>query len=113
MRRFAVLLLLVVVVVAFANRPTLSRQECLDQGGVVVGDIGDGAIHRDDYRCAINGEPPVATILPAAGEPIAFEGEVCCGSSAVTSDGDEASAAVKQRFVFGAWILLGVLMILF
>jgi len=60
-------------------RPELTRQECRDRGGVVVGDIGNGAIHRDDYICDSSGEPPIGEIVPAAGEPIAIEGEVCCG----------------------------------
>ena len=64
------------------SRPELTRQECRDRGGVVVGDIGNGAIHRDDYTCESSGEPPIGAIVPAAGaagEPIAIEGEVCCG----------------------------------
>jgi hypothetical protein len=44
---------------------------------VVIGDIGDGAIHDPDYRCS-NGEPPIGSIVPQPGEPIAIEGEVCC-----------------------------------
>ena len=62
------------------SRPELTRQECRDRGGVVVGDIGNGAIHRDDYICDSSGEPPIGAIVPAAGEPIAIEGEVCCVS---------------------------------
>ena len=58
-------------------RPELSRAECTDRGGVVVGDIGDGAIHDPNYLCS-NGEPPIGTIVPQPGEPIAIEGEVCC-----------------------------------
>jgi hypothetical protein len=58
-------------------RPELSRTECTERGGVVVGDAGDGAIHEPDYRCS-NGEPPIGTVVPQPGEPIAFEGEVCC-----------------------------------
>jgi hypothetical protein len=56
----------------------LNRQECTAINGTIVGDIGDGAIFRDDYLCESNGEPPIATIVPADGEPIAIEGEVCC-----------------------------------
>ncbi len=59
-------------------RPELSRAECTEGGGVVVGDIGDGAIHDPDYRCS-NGEPPIGSVIPQPGEPIAIEGEVCCG----------------------------------
>lgn len=58
-------------------RPELSRAECTERGGVVVGDIGDGAIHDPNYLCS-NGEPPIGTIVPQPGEPIAVEGEVCC-----------------------------------
>ena len=58
-------------------RPELSRAECTERGGVIIGDIGDGAIHDPDYRCS-NGEPPIGSIVPQPGEPIAIEGEVCC-----------------------------------
>ena len=41
--------------------PTVSRQQCIDDlGGTIVGDIGDGAIHRPDYIC----EPPDGLPLP-------------------------------------------------
>jgi len=63
---------------AVPSRPTVSRAECVDMGGQVVGDIGDGAIHRPGFLCA-NGEPPLATVQPLPAEPIATEGEVCCG----------------------------------
>ncbi|KIG14605.1 hypothetical protein DB30_06660 [Enhygromyxa salina] len=59
------------------ERPTLTRAECEAKGAQIVGDIGDGAIHRPDYVCA-SGQPPIGTIQPAEGEPIATEGEVCC-----------------------------------
>ncbi|MCA9687786.1 MAG: hypothetical protein KC457_36845 [Myxococcales bacterium] len=59
------------------ERPKLSRAECEAKGARVVGDIGDGAIHRPDYVCE-SGEAPIATIAPGEGEPIATEGEVCC-----------------------------------
>ena len=59
-------------------RPRISGAECKASGGVVVGDIGDGAIHDDDYRCS-NGKSPIGTIVPQEGEPIAVEGAVCCG----------------------------------
>jgi len=57
----------------------ISRQECQDQGGTVVGDIGDGAIFEPGYICEVNGQAPSHTIVPQEGEPIAIEGEVCCG----------------------------------
>jgi len=60
-----------------AARPTLSAQECEASGGSVVGDIGDGAIHRPEYRCA-NGAKPSGSIRAAEGGPIAIEGSVCC-----------------------------------
>ena len=68
------------------DRPEVTRDECTgeDIDGVVVGDIGDGATRRDDYICESNGQPPVANIVPAEGEPIAIEGEVCCGTSNAT-----------------------------
>jgi len=55
----------------------LTAEACEASGGVVVGDIGDGAIHRPEYRCA-NGAPPKGNIQAPAGGPIAIEGSVCC-----------------------------------
>ncbi len=60
-----------------AERETLSAAACTEKGGQVIGDIGDGAIHRPDYRCA-SGLPPIADIRPSEGEPVAVEGSVCC-----------------------------------
>jgi hypothetical protein len=54
-----------------AERPSMTAEECEAQGGQVVGDIGDGAIHRPEYRCE-SGEPPVGSI------PLGVEGSVCC-----------------------------------
>ena len=54
-----------------AERPSMTAEECEAQGGQVVGDIGDGAIHRPEYRCE-SGEPPIASI------PLGVEGSVCC-----------------------------------
>jgi len=59
------------------GRPLMTRAECASIGGQVIGDIGDGAIHRPEYRCE-SGNPPVARITYLEGEPIAPEGEVCC-----------------------------------
>lgn len=58
-------------------RPKLTAQECEAGGGTVVGDIGDGAVHRPDYRCA-SGAAPSGSIVAAEDGPIAVEGSVCC-----------------------------------
>ena len=60
-----------------AARPSISAEACDANGGSVVGDIGDGAIHRPDYRC-MNGAKPTASIQAAPSGPIAIEGSVCC-----------------------------------
>ena len=60
------------------ERPELSASDCESQGGTVVGDIGDGAIHRPDYVCPESGEPPLGTISAEPDGPIAVEGSVCC-----------------------------------
>jgi len=60
-----------------AARPSISAEACEANGGSVVGDIGDGAIHRPEYRC-VNGAEPTASIQAAPGGPIAIEGSVCC-----------------------------------
>ncbi|MBX3217409.1 MAG: hypothetical protein KF850_35590 [Labilithrix sp.] len=56
----------------------LTAEACEAAGGQVVGDIGDGAIHRPGYRCPGSGEPPIGKITPPAGGPIPLEGSVCC-----------------------------------
>jgi hypothetical protein len=61
------------------SRPALNRQDCLDAGGLVVGDIGDGRIHRQDYACP-NGQSPIGTIIYGKEEAMPLEGEVCCAS---------------------------------
>lgn len=43
----------------------------------MVGDIGDGAVHRPEYVCP-SGHPPLGSIVAGAGEPIGVEGAVCC-----------------------------------
>ncbi len=58
-------------------RPTVTAEACEANGGSVVGDIGDGAIHRPEYRC-VNGAKPTANIGAPSGGPIAIEGSVCC-----------------------------------
>ena len=62
------------------ERSTLTSTECEAKGGQVVGDIGDGAIHRPDYRCADSGQAPVGDIVqrPSDDGPVAVEGSVCC-----------------------------------
>ncbi|MFV8750411.1 hypothetical protein ACNOYE_07655 [Nannocystaceae bacterium ST9] len=59
------------------ERPGLSAAACEEQGGSVVGDIGDGAIHRPEYRCE-SGQPPIGSIVADPGGPVAIEGAVCC-----------------------------------
>jgi len=61
-----------------ADRPSLTGSQCIAEGGVVVGDIGDGAIHRPEYRCESTGLAPIARITYLDGESIATEGAVCC-----------------------------------
>ncbi|MCC6876094.1 MAG: hypothetical protein IT378_17430 [Sandaracinaceae bacterium] len=58
-----------------AERPTMSVEQCQERGGEVVGDIGDGAIHRPDYRCP-GGSEPMGSI------PLGVEGSVCCPAQA-------------------------------
>jgi hypothetical protein len=60
-----------------AARPSVTAQECEAGGGAVVGDIGDGAIHKPDYKCA-SGAAPTGSIRAAEGGPVAVEGAVCC-----------------------------------
>jgi hypothetical protein len=60
-----------------AERPSLTAEECTDGGGEIIGDIGDGAIHRPDYLCA-SGAKPTGSIRAPEGGPIAIEGQVCC-----------------------------------
>jgi hypothetical protein len=62
---------------ATTKRPELTAEACEASGGAVVGDIGDGAVHRADYRCP-SGAEPSGSIRPPAGGPIAVEGSVCC-----------------------------------
>lgn len=60
-----------------AERAELTAEACEASGGSVVGDIGDGAIHRPEYRCP-SGVEPSGTIREKAGGPIGVEGSVCC-----------------------------------
>jgi hypothetical protein len=58
-------------------RPELTAEACETSGGKVVGDIGDGAIHRADYRCPSGAEPSGSIRAPEGG-PMGVEGSVCC-----------------------------------
>ena len=58
------------------ERPLIPAQQCQAQGGNVVGDIGDGRVHRDDFLCP-NGQPPIGTIEAEQGKR-SIEGAVCC-----------------------------------
>lgn len=59
------------------ERPGITAEECGIEGGSIVGDIGDGAIHRSEYLCE-SGQPPIASILYPEDGPIPIEGAVCC-----------------------------------
>jgi hypothetical protein len=61
------------------QRPEMTRDECTEMDGLIVGDIGDGAIHRPTFVCQSNGLSPIGTIVDTTGY-IAREGEVCCGA---------------------------------
>lgn len=71
-----------------AERDSLSAAECEERGGRVVGDIGDGRIHRPDYRCD-DGREPIARVS------VGVEGSVCCLAPA-SSAGDEPGAACRE-----------------
>jgi len=60
------------------ERPGLTAAACEEQGGKVIGDIGDGAIHRPEYRCPDSGEAPIGSIVADPGGPMGVEGSVCC-----------------------------------
>jgi len=62
---------------ADATRPSLTALACEESGGTLVGDIGDGAIHRPEYRCP-NGAKPTGSIRAEEAAPTAIEGSVCC-----------------------------------
>lgn len=53
------------------QRPEMTVEECEGQGATVVGDIGDGAIHREDYVCP-SGAAPIGSVA------LGVEGSVCC-----------------------------------
>lgn len=54
-----------------AERPTLTAEECENDGGTIVGDPGDGSVHREEYRCE-SGEAPIGRVESG------IEGSVCC-----------------------------------
>lgn len=87
----------------------VSPEECEEQGGEVVGDIGNGAIFEEDYVCPTNGEPPFAVVVRGEGEPIAIEGEVCCGTSR-TNGSDSLSAGALAGIVVGSFaaVMIGI-----
>lgn len=64
----------------------LSRAECRDYPGTIVGDPGDGSVLSPELRCS-GGEVPIAEVVPSMGEPAATEGDVCC-STAEADDHD-------------------------
>ena len=65
--------------------PVVSVSDCEnDIGGLIIGDIGDGAIFNPGYRCDSNGEMPVGVVIyqlikDDGGNMIPVEGAVCCG----------------------------------
>lgn len=52
-------------------RREISQEDCTAKGGTLVGDIGDGATHKPDFRCP-SGSPPIGSV------PLGVEGSVCC-----------------------------------
>lgn len=60
------------------ERPELTAAACEAEGGTVVGDIGDGAIHLPGYVCPDSGAAPIGSIVAEPDGPIAIEGAVCC-----------------------------------
>jgi hypothetical protein len=60
------------------QRPELTAAACESEGGTVIGDIGDGAIHRPEYRCPDSGEAPIGSVVADPGGAVAVEGSVCC-----------------------------------
>jgi hypothetical protein len=61
-----------------AARAELTAAQCQAQGGRVVGDIGDGATQRPDFRCPDSDQPPLANVVSGPGQPMGIEGAVCC-----------------------------------
>ncbi len=64
------------VVDTTGERETLSTAQCEQRGGQIIGDIGDGRVHRADYVCP-SGKKPMGSIAQE-GERIMIDGAVCC-----------------------------------
>lgn len=79
MKRLAAITLVVFAFACQEDDDVYTAQDCQEDGGTVVADIGDGAIYQDDYRCP-NGSPPLRSITAEDGGPSDAEGAVCCGS---------------------------------
>lgn len=62
---------------AAPGRSQLTSEECTAQGGQIIGDIGDGAIHQESYVCP-SGDVPVGNVVASGEGPTAIEGAVCC-----------------------------------
>jgi len=60
-----------------AVRSGITLEQCRKEGGSVIGDIGDGRIHKVDFLCD-SGDKPLGYIVYRANEPIPSEGAVCC-----------------------------------
>lgn len=60
-----------------ADRKTLTEEECSSKNGKIMGDPGDGRIHRPNYICP-SGKPPLGSVRYETGDMIPVEGSVCC-----------------------------------
>ena len=56
---------------------SLTYAACVDQGGVIVGDPGDGSVFEPDYECP-GGEAPLGWLEFEPGMPFPRNGGVCC-----------------------------------
>ena len=57
--------------VAPSQRPVLTVDQCKTQGGAIVGDIGDGATGRPEFRCP-SGKPSMSRVR------VGRDGGACC-----------------------------------
>lgn len=55
----------------------LTYQDCLDEGGSIEGDPGDGSVFEPDYVCA-DGQVPMGILEFEPGMPFPKNGGVCC-----------------------------------